>query len=71
LLALFVSPGVLAGQVAQAGAGVGTDAYKTYAASGRLTVQVQDASGSPFFEGAVVTVLTSDVAPKDIPQNVM
>jgi tetratricopeptide (TPR) repeat protein len=62
LLALFVSPDVLAGQVAQAGAGVGTNADKTYAASGRLTVQVQDASGSPFFEGAVVTVLTSDVA---------
>jgi hypothetical protein len=49
------------GQAAQAGPGVGTDAYKTYAASGRLTVQVQDASGSPFFEGAVVT-LTSDAA---------
>ncbi len=65
LLALVVLPGGLAGQstsTAQQGAGVGTDAEKRYAATGRLTVKVQDALGSPFFEGAVVTVLTSDVA---------
>jgi tetratricopeptide (TPR) repeat protein len=65
LLALVVLPGGLAGQstsTAQQGAGVGTDAAKRYAASGQLTVKVQDALGSPFFEGAEVTVLTSDVA---------
>jgi len=33
-----------------------------YASSGQLTVQVQDAAGGPFFQGAKVTLLTSNIA---------
>ncbi|HYL61621.1 MAG TPA: carboxypeptidase regulatory-like domain-containing protein, partial [Candidatus Methylomirabilis sp.] len=35
-----------------------TDAAKEYAPTGELTVQVQDTTGAPFFQGARVTLLT-------------
>jgi tetratricopeptide (TPR) repeat protein len=35
-----------------------------YASSGRLTLQIQDAAGAPFFEGAKITLLTSQIETK-------
>lgn len=37
---------------------------KDYAPTGQLTVQVQDTSGAPFFEGVTVTLLTGDIVDK-------
>ncbi|MGC1617157.1 MAG: carboxypeptidase regulatory-like domain-containing protein [Candidatus Acidiferrum sp.] len=35
-----------------------------YASTGRLTLQIQDTTGAPFFEGAAVTLLTSQIETK-------
>ena len=35
-----------------------------YASTGRLTLQIQDTAGAPFFEGAAVTLLTSQIETK-------
>ncbi len=67
-LAMFVFAGSLAGQQAPGQAasqpGLGANATEAYASSGHLTVQVQDATGGPFFEGATVTLLTRDINDK-------
>lgn len=67
-LAMFVFAGSLAGQQAPGQAasqpGLGANATEAYASSGQLTIQVQDATGGPFFEGATVTLLTHDINDK-------
>jgi hypothetical protein len=67
-LAMFVFAGSLAGQQAPGQSasqpGLGADAVKTYGSTGQLTVQVQDTTGAPFFEGATVTLLTREIDEK-------
>src|SRR5208282_165427 len=41
-----------------------TRGLKDYASSGRLTLQIQDAAGAPFFEGATITLLASQIETK-------
>jgi len=54
-LALLFLPRLSAAQ-----RGPDTRATKDYAATGQLTVQIQDTDGVPFFQGATVTLLTRD-----------
>jgi tetratricopeptide (TPR) repeat protein len=60
-LALLFLPEVSA---AQAGGQALHDALtsKDYASSGRIILQIQDAAGAPFFEGATIKLLTSQIA---------
>jgi hypothetical protein len=53
------APGKVASQV-----GLGANATEAYASSGQITVQVHDATGGPFFDGATVTLLTHDINDK-------
>ena len=39
-----------------------TRGLKDYASSGQITFQIQDAGGAPFFEGATIRLLTSEIA---------
>src|ERR1700680_709995 len=41
-----------------------TRGIKDYTSTGRLTLQIQDTAGAPFFEGATVTLLTSQIETK-------
>lgn len=41
-----------------------TRGIKDFTSTGRLTLQIQDTAGAPFFEGATVTLLTSQIETK-------
>jgi tetratricopeptide (TPR) repeat protein len=58
---LFLPPSSTAQSVSTPSA-PDTRGLKDYASTGRLTLQIQDAAGGPFFQGAKVTLLTSNIA---------
>jgi tetratricopeptide (TPR) repeat protein len=58
-MALLVLPLTSAAQL-----GPDAHAAKVYKPAGQLTVQIQDVTGTPFFEGATVALLTRDVEDK-------
>jgi tetratricopeptide (TPR) repeat protein len=58
---LILSPSS-AGQSVSDPSHANTHGLIDYASTGRLTLQIQDAAGGPFFQGAKVTLLTSDIA---------